>query len=98
MTKIRCGNFKEAELLVKDSLNIHFATGRLWAVSIQLQHSKSNTSEEFVSAHNIFIKALKEIPKSGEVWTEGARLAMNNHPQNQFFNLENALKYLQFAI
>ena len=43
-------------------------------------------------------KALLEIPKSGEVWCEGARLCMSKHPNNPYFNLEKALKYLDFAI
>ena len=41
---------------------------------------------------------MKEIPKSGEVWCEGARLAMSNNPANKWFSLEKAVKYLQFAI
>jgi len=41
---------------------------------------------------------LREIPKSGEVWCEGARLAMTNHPENRHSNLTQALKYLEFAI
>jgi len=42
---------------------------------------------------------LREIPKSGEVWCEGARLAMNDNPNNKFFNLKDAMKnYLKFAI
>lgn len=45
-----------------------------------------------------FKQALNEIPKSGEVWCEGAKIAMSNHPQNQFYNLEEAEKYLQFAV
>ena len=31
--------------------------------------------------------ALKEIPKSGEVWCEGARIAMTSHSNNENFNL-----------
>lgn len=40
--------------------------------------------------------ALKEIPKSGEVWCEGARLLMN--PFNHYFDLNEAEKYLEFGI
>ena len=41
MMYIRCGFFHEAEEIVRESLNTHFATGRLWAVQIQILHSKS---------------------------------------------------------
>ena len=47
-------------------------------------------------AHGIFIEALSQIPKSGEVWNEGAKLCMN--PYSICFNLEEAEKYLNFAI
>ena len=46
----------------------------------------------------MFQAAINEISKSGEVWTEGARLFMNSHPENPYFNLELAIKYLNFAI
>jgi hypothetical protein len=36
LLEIRCGNFEDAEKLVLNSLQIHFATGRLWATLIQL--------------------------------------------------------------
>lgn len=36
MMHMRCGLFLEAEQIVKESLHLHFATGRLWAVLIQL--------------------------------------------------------------
>jgi len=45
-----------------------------------------------------FIRALNEIPKSGEVWCEGARLAMSNQPANIFYDLEKAHDYLEFAL
>lgn len=34
LLEIRSGNFEEAELMVINSLQIHFATGRLWATLI----------------------------------------------------------------
>jgi tetratricopeptide (TPR) repeat protein len=84
--------------MVQESLKAHFATGRLWAILIQLQHSRSQTVSDFKTAHETFERALLEIPKSGEVWCEGARLAMSNHPNNCFYNLDKALKYIDFAI
>lgn len=43
-----------------------------------------------------FSDALKEVPKSGEVWCEGARMHMN--PLSPSFNLSTAKRYLDFAI
>lgn len=98
MLEVRNGFFTEAEDMVMSSLLIHNATGRLWATLIQLQHARSGTSESFKETYTTFIKSLNEIPKSGEVWCEGARLHMNSNPNNPYFNLDTARKYLEFAI
>lgn len=47
MLEMRNANFVGAEDLVKSSLKIHNATGRLWATLIQLQHARSNTQNDF---------------------------------------------------
>jgi len=47
--------------------------------------------------YQTFITALNEIPKSGEVWCEGARLTMANNPANKHYDLKQAEKYLEFA-
>lgn len=47
MLEVRNGYFTEAEDMVKSSLQIHNATGRLWATLIQLQHARSNSAETF---------------------------------------------------
>jgi len=44
----------------------------------------------------VFRQAIKEVPKSGEVWCEGARIRLD--PTCQFFNLKAAHKFLNFAI
>lgn len=98
LLEIRCGNFEDAEKMVLNSLQVHFATGRLWATLIQLQHARAKTSEDFDEVYITFNKALKEIPKSGEVWCEGARLALSSHPANRHFNFSKAEGYLKFAI
>lgn len=98
MLELRNGFFAEAEEMVKSSLQIHNATGRLWATLIQLQHARSRTTDGFIETYATFIKSLNEIPKSGEVWCEGARLHMNKHPNNTYYDLEMARKYLEFAI
>lgn len=38
---------------------------------------------------HVFMQALKEVPKSGEVWCEGARMAMN--PLSPLFDLVRCL-------
>ena len=43
LLEIRSGYFSEAEDLVHQSLQVHFATGRLWATLIQLQHARTKT-------------------------------------------------------
>lgn len=47
-------------------------------------------------AFSIFRQANRKIPKSGEVWCEGARLLMS--PVSHRIDLEKAEKYLNFAI
>jgi hypothetical protein len=98
MLEIRNGYFTEAEQMVKAALKVHSATGRLWATLIQLQHARSETVEDFEETYKTFIRALQEIPKSGEVWCEGGRLFMSNNPNNKYYDLATAKKYLDFAI
>lgn len=78
MFEMRVGSFNRAEEMVAESLETYFATGRLWATLIQLQHARAKTQQDFDLAFNTFKQALQEIPKSGEVWCEGARLMMAN--------------------
>ena len=98
LLEIRSGCFENAEELVHQSLSVHFATGRLWATLIQLQHARAKTTEEFDQAFSTFNQALREIPKSGEVWCEGARIAMADVAANRNFKIEKAENYLNFAI
>jgi len=59
-----------------------------------------NTIKKYIEGEksqlNCFSEALKEVPKSGEVWCEGARIKMN--PTYQSFNLEKANEYLKYSI
>ena len=98
LLEVRNGSFKEAEELVTDSLLIHFATGRLWATLIQLQHARAVNSADYDRVYETFNRSLMEIPKSGEVWCEGARLAMANVKANKHRNYEDAENHLKFAI
>ena len=70
---------------------MHSGTGRLWAMLIQLQHS-SGPKAQF----KVLRRALGEVPKSGEVWCEAARLHMD--PLSSYFDLGRANQYLDFAI
>lgn len=65
---------------MKAALEIHFATGRIWASYVHLLSMirfsplvKVYSADPFTT----FKQALYEIPKSGEVWCEGARLRMD---------------------
>jgi len=96
LTYLRNGFFNKAENLVKESLKKHCMNGRLWATLIQLKHAKITTNEESKKAYSVFLQANRKIPKSGEVWCEGARLLMS--PVSHKFDLRKAEKYLNFAI
>lgn len=93
---LRNGQFEKAEKLVESSLKKHFVTGRLWATLIQLKHAKINTLKDSKKAYSVFLEANYKIPKSGEVWCEGARLRMS--PICHKFNLDKAEQYLKFAV
>jgi len=57
---------------VREALAVHDGTGRLWAMHIQLLSAPEEAEKQMA----VFEKATKEVPKSGEVWCEGARLYM----------------------
>ncbi len=59
---------------MRAALEIHFATGRIWASYVHLLNMMGSGKE---NAFKVFKQALYEIPKSGEVWCEGARLYMD---------------------
>ncbi|EFC46525.1 hypothetical protein NAEGRDRAFT_79116 [Naegleria gruberi] len=92
LLEMRAGDTDKATNEAKEALEIHRGTGRLWAVLIQLKHMKGDIAE----CYQVFKEALEEVPKSGEVWCEGARIALN--PLSPKFSLEKAKRYLNFAI
>ena len=49
------------------------------------------------SKHAVLVRAIQEVPKSGEVWCEGARCHMNPLHVSSF-DLTNAQKFLSFAV
>lgn len=103
MLEMRSRNFEAAISETRLALEAHPSAGRLWAILIQAHHfchyehfdvSKLGTpaAAGFEITKNIFHEALKEVPKSGEVWCEGARIAMHAG------RLEEARRYLSFAV
>ena len=91
LLELRAGNMQAAIQESLAALEIHRGTGRLWAVLIQLKQCEGEHEQS-----RVFREALKEVPKSGEVWCEGARICMN--PLSSKFNLAQAQQFLDFAI
>jgi la-related protein 1 len=91
LLETRAGDHERAIEEAENALEIHRGTGRLWAVLIQLKHIEGEEEQL-----RVFKEALEEVPKSGEVWCEGARIRLN--PLSPKFNLEKARRYLEFAI
>ncbi|KAL7468626.1 hypothetical protein ACHAXS_008867 [Conticribra weissflogii] len=86
----RCGHRERAIVFAQRALNIHSGTGRLWAALIQLKHEDGELQQM-----KVLRKALQAVPKSGEVWCEGARIYLN--PFSPTFDLNAALRHLTFA-
>jgi len=93
LLEIRSNEFYKARDEVDAALKLHSTTGRLWAVKIQLTHilnvAEGKGTEEQIS---VFIEALQNVPKSGEVWCEGARIAIYSK------EFSKARRYLDFAV
>jgi len=109
MLEARAGHVHQAAELAQRALEIHPGTGRLWAVYVQLCHrldglrfSASCVGEgrkdepAVLSKHDALLRALRDVPKSGEVWAEGARCRLN--PMHvASFDLGGSQKFLGFA-
>jgi tetratricopeptide (TPR) repeat protein len=91
LLEMRNGQIERAIKEAREALKIHKRTGRLWAMLIQLLYIEGEEAQM-----RVFHEALLEVPKSGEVWCEGARIRMN--PLYNKFDLAKAKKYLTFAI
>ncbi|KAK8871169.1 hypothetical protein M9Y10_009082 [Tritrichomonas musculus] len=97
MFLIRLKHYNEALEVVKKGIILHQNNGRLWALRVQLEfnqlnHDKnSNISKQL----NVLREAVKNAPKSGEVWTEAARIALN--PLSAYFSLKSAQFFLNTA-
>ena len=88
MLAIRNGNYTKAIALSQKALQQHSGTGRLWASLIQLRHLADFEEAQFES----LALALNAVPKSGEVWCEGARIHLN--PFSRTFDLQRANRHL----
>jgi len=69
LLEIRACDQEAALQQAKEALLAHSGTGRLWAVYIQLKRPLGIEEQ-----YKVFKRALHEVPKSGEVWCEGARV------------------------
>uniref|UniRef100_A0A6B2KYS8 Pre-mRNA-splicing factor Syf1/CRNKL1-like C-terminal HAT-repeats domain-containing protein n=1 Tax=Arcella intermedia TaxID=1963864 RepID=A0A6B2KYS8_9EUKA len=92
LLEMRANELDRALNEVSEALDVHSTTGRLWAVLIQLTHLKNLTNDSVSAQTKVFRNALTNVPKSGEVWCEGARIALHQGL------LDSARKYLDFAI
>ena len=88
---MRAGNIQNAIDEAWQALKIHRGTGRLWAVLIQLMSIHGESAQL-----RVFKAAQEEVPKSGEVWCEGARIFM--HPFSRRFDLSIARRFLDWAV
>lgn len=91
MLATRNSDFAKAIMLSQKALQQHSGTGRLWASLIQLRHFAEGEEAQFES----LALALNAVPKSGEVWCEGARIHLN--PFSRTFDLQRASRHLFFA-
>lgn len=87
LLEMRAGDVTAAVREAQEALAIHPGNGRLWAVLIQLKR-REGPAEQWA----VFNLALKEVPKSGEVWCEGARICVAQR------NYKEARRYLDFAV
>ena len=90
MLEARNGNRALAIKLAQEGLLEHSGTGRLWATLIHL-YEPDGEKLQFQALK----KALRSVPKSGEVWCEAARIHLN--PLSPSFDLPTSNLHLQFA-
>lgn len=91
LLETRAGEWGRAVEEARSALKIHTGTGRLWAILVQLRFLDGDGEQL-----SVLRQALREVPKSGEVWCEGARIHLS--PLSRNFDLDLAEKYLDFAI
>jgi len=100
LLEVRARNYYRALAEVREALQVHFLTGRLHALHIfivshfksSFASSQSQTINDSMNEWHILKRALYEVPKAGEVWTEGARLAIKAK------DFVHARRFLDFAL
>lgn len=102
MLELRAGRIDAAIAETKAALKMHNDSGRLWAILISAHQKQSHAREpgkHSISTEqwSIFHTAIKNVPKSGEVWCEGARICLNPYTPC-YFNLKKAHRFLNFAM
>ena len=97
MLEVRAGEYGSAVEVCETALTVHSGTGRLWALLISLKHLESAEADFAITTNcsTPLKTSLKEVPKSGECWCEGARLHLN--PFHPSFSVEKANDFLHFA-
>ena len=92
LLEMRCFKLIRAYDLAARAIEVHPGTGRLWAALVQLsQHIDSQDDAQYTALRD----ALNAVPKSGEVWCEGARIHLN--PFSDRFDIGIARRHLYFA-
>jgi len=86
---VRTGNIEAALSSTKTALEINQTNGKFWSLLIQLSQHRSVDEQK-----DLFRCALAEVPKSGEVLCEGARIALlQGDYENTRRNLEYAIQF-----
>lgn len=66
---VRNNQIEKAKSVIKEALSTHALAGRLWGELIQLEHISAKVNGgNLDKPFEYFLLALKEVPKSGEVW------------------------------
>lgn len=91
LLEMREFNLMRAFELASRALDVHHGTGRLWAALVQLSQYSGGDEAQYQALKS----ALNAVPKSGEVWCEGARIHLN--PFSDLFDLDRARRHLFFA-
>lgn len=91
LLEIRDTQFLRAIEICTSALELHSGTGRLWAALVQLRQYQGGDTEQRQALKH----ALHAVPKSGEVWCEGARIHLN--PFSTTFDIDRARRHLYFA-
>jgi len=106
--ELRAGHIDSAIAETKAALEVHNGAGRIWAILISLHQKQSpttdshsatasSTADSLNKQWSIFRTAIQSVPKSGEVWCEGARLCLNPYAP-RYFNLKEARRFLGYAM